>query len=220
MDVLEAAVAGAVAGDVGRLRASDRLRRRAPELAGVVVADVDRLARRVADRVVGPRRELVLAAVARPRCSRTRTRRPGTRTTELAITFSHGAGVDWPGPEDDDVLAPAVGEAAESVEELELGAAAVTLVVAGWCCGRSGAGGARRGRVARPLEADDLIGQACRDGSAAPPAPRSGAASGPRRSAARRAGRRRRRGSDGPGGRASTGSSAPALSSESCRSSA
>ena len=40
--VLEAAVALAVAGDVGRRVLADRQRGRAPELAGVVVAHVER----------------------------------------------------------------------------------------------------------------------------------------------------------------------------------
>ena len=45
VQVLEPAVPGAVPGDVRRLLAADRQGRRAPQLAGVVVADVDRLAR-------------------------------------------------------------------------------------------------------------------------------------------------------------------------------
>ena len=44
VEVLEAAVSGPMACDVGRFRASNRLRGRTPELAAVVVADVQRLA--------------------------------------------------------------------------------------------------------------------------------------------------------------------------------
>ena len=50
VDVLEPAVARAVTGDVGRSLEPDRLGRRAPQLTALVIADVDRLAHRVADR--------------------------------------------------------------------------------------------------------------------------------------------------------------------------
>ena len=97
VEMLEPAVAGAVPGDVGRLLAPDRQGRRAPQLAGLVVADVDRLAHGVADRVVGPRRQLVLAAVRRTRCSPSRTRRPGTRTTGWRSRSATAPG--WTGPD-------------------------------------------------------------------------------------------------------------------------
>ena len=103
---------------------ADRLRRRAPELAALLVAHVDRLARRIADRIVRPGRQLVLAAVARPRCSR--CPRPTTWKPKpgLAITLIHGAGVDCAAAEDRHVFAAVLGEAAEAVEELELRGAA------------------------------------------------------------------------------------------------
>ena len=66
-DVLEARVALPVPDDVRRGLLADRQRRRPPQLARLLVPDVDRLPRRVADRIVGPGRELVLAAVDRPR---------------------------------------------------------------------------------------------------------------------------------------------------------
>src|SRR5439155_12849692 len=64
---LEPAVPLSVSGHVGPARLADRQRGRAPELAGLVIPDIDRLARRVTHRVVGPRGELMLAAVYRPR---------------------------------------------------------------------------------------------------------------------------------------------------------
>src|SRR5689334_23306485 len=68
--LLEAAVAQAMRAGVIRLLVTDRRRRRAPQLAGFLVAQVDSLAGAVTDRVVAPRRERVLAAVARPGVTR------------------------------------------------------------------------------------------------------------------------------------------------------
>src|SRR5215470_7427127 len=45
---------------------ADRQQGRSPYQAAILVADVDHLAGRVADRIVRPRRELVLVAVERP----------------------------------------------------------------------------------------------------------------------------------------------------------
>ena len=64
--MLEAAVAPAVPHDIGRRLVTDRQRRRRPELAAVVIAHVEDLAGPVADRIVRPGRELVVAAVLRP----------------------------------------------------------------------------------------------------------------------------------------------------------
>ena len=68
--VLEAAVAGSVPDDVRRVLPSDRAAPSGPTLAAVIVPQVDALAHRIADRVVRPRRQLVLAAVLRPGVSR------------------------------------------------------------------------------------------------------------------------------------------------------
>ena len=54
--------------------ARHRARRRRPRLAGLVVADEDRLAGRIADRIVRERRQPVLAAVAGPGVRRARRR--------------------------------------------------------------------------------------------------------------------------------------------------
>ena len=149
-DVLEAAVALAVPGDVGRLLRGSAARR-APQLAGLLVPDVDRLARRVADRVVRPRRELVLAAVDRPRVARPRTRRPGSRT-RVRDDVDPGRRRPLPLAEDGDVLPPVLGEAAEAVEELELRARRGRLACRGGCSAPAGA--RLRGAAARsgPLE--------------------------------------------------------------------
>ena len=77
--VLEADAALAVADDVGLGRAHGQ-RRRAPELAGLLVADVDRFAAAVGDRVVVPRGDAVLVAVERPRAADAGLARPCSRT--------------------------------------------------------------------------------------------------------------------------------------------
>ena len=53
-DVLEPAVALAVPRDIGRAFLANRERRRSPEIAVVLVAKIDRLARRIAHRIVRP----------------------------------------------------------------------------------------------------------------------------------------------------------------------
>ena len=68
--MLEPAVARAVMGDVGGILAADRQRRGTPQLAAVVIPNVDRLAGRIAHWIVGPWRELVLAAVPVPGVAR------------------------------------------------------------------------------------------------------------------------------------------------------
>ena len=120
MVVLEAAVPPPVVNDVRRLLHANRLRARAPDLAGFVVANVDRLADRIPDRVVRPRRDLVLAAVAGPGVAAARF---GHEEPELGIGdhVRPRRGRRLAGTEDDDVLAPVIGEPAEAVEELQVG---------------------------------------------------------------------------------------------------
>ena len=70
----------------------------APDLARVVVPQVDGLAGRVADGIVGPRRQLVLAAVVRPGVARRPTPRPGSRTTGWRRRSSTAPASTGPGP--------------------------------------------------------------------------------------------------------------------------
>ena len=155
MQVLESAESGPVTGDVRRLLAADRLGRRTPQLAAVVVPDVDRLAHRIDDRVVRPRGELVFAAVPGPRVPR-----PGLGDLEperrVGDDVEPGCRGGLSRAEDGDVLAPPIDEAAEAVEELELRAwrdrLAPGLARAGWRCRPSDPFGA--------LQADDLVGEA------------------------------------------------------------
>src|SRR2546428_4727868 len=117
--MLEAAVALPMPRDVGPAVLTDRERRRSPQRAALFIPDVQRLPRGIPDRIVGPGGELILAAVDRPRV-------PGARFGDLepeAVIRDH---VDPGGrrplalAQDDHVLAAAVGEAAETVEELEI----------------------------------------------------------------------------------------------------
>src|SRR6185503_8447881 len=62
----EAAVALAVARGIRPGLRADRQHRRPPQLARVFIAHLDRLAGRVADRVIRPGGKLVLTAVERP----------------------------------------------------------------------------------------------------------------------------------------------------------
>ena len=117
--MLEPAVALAVPRHVCLALLSDRERRRAPHLAGLVVADVEALARRVAHRIVRPRRELVLTTVDRPRIA-------GPRLRNLEAERRVGDDVDprsgrpAAAVQNRDVFSPPRREAAEPVEELEV----------------------------------------------------------------------------------------------------
>ena len=64
--MLEAAIALAMPGDIGRGLLADGERRRAPDIAVLLVAQIDGFARRIDDGIVRPGRELVLPAVDRP----------------------------------------------------------------------------------------------------------------------------------------------------------
>ena len=118
--VLETAVALAVAGDIGREPPRESAAPSASRARRVFVAHVDHFARRVADRVVRPGRELVFAAVDRPGIA-ARLRLETWKPKEgLAMTLIQGAGVHCPSPRMVDVFAAVRREAAEAIEELEL----------------------------------------------------------------------------------------------------
>src|SRR6185369_9234075 len=72
--MLKAAVALAVSSRIGPSLLADRQHRRTPQLATIFIADVYRLSRRIANRVIRPRGELVLTAVDRPGIARARLR--------------------------------------------------------------------------------------------------------------------------------------------------
>ncbi len=71
---------GAVRAAIVRVLVADGRGRRRPQFAGLLVAQVDSLAGPVADRVVAPGRERVVARVARPGVAAALRRRPGSRS--------------------------------------------------------------------------------------------------------------------------------------------
>ena len=93
-----------------------RARRRRPRLAGLVVAHEERLAGRIADRIVGERRQPVLAAVARPGVRRARG---GDDRAEPRVGDDVGPGHRrfLVAVEDDRVRPSVVGEPAEPVRQ-------------------------------------------------------------------------------------------------------
>ena len=64
--MFEPAISPPMTRHIGPAVIADRQRGRAPQVAGDVVAQIERLARTIRDGVVRPGRELVLAAVDRP----------------------------------------------------------------------------------------------------------------------------------------------------------
>ena len=155
--VLEAAVAEAVAGDVAAAVA-DRLGGRRPELAGRLVADVDRLAGAGRSRDRSTRRSAGSRGCSRPRCSRCPRPRPGSRSP-VGDDVDPGRGRRRAAVEDGHVLGPVLVEAAEAVEELERRRAAAAA---------PGIAAERRGRGARDARAaaaaGELVGDAARAG--------------------------------------------------------
>ncbi len=85
----------------------------------VLIPNIERLARRVADGIVRPRRELVLAAVHRPREARARL---GGLETEIRVGHHVDPGSRGPLPlaQSRDVLAAVRCESPQAVEELEI----------------------------------------------------------------------------------------------------
>ena len=172
-------------------------RRRRPERAGLFVADEERLAGRIADRIVAPRRQPVVVAVDRPGVAgaalgggeaegrvgddvRPRRRRQRARSSGSTAI---------------DVFAAVVGEAADAVEQLEVGGrrrARARLGVAR-CAGRGAISAIRPASgsngIWRPLQ---LFVRGRRRRRPSRRGRRRAAASDPRAASGRRAAGRRR----------------------------
>ena len=86
--VFKAAVTLAMPGNIGGCGLADRCRRRTPQFAAISVAHVKYFAGRIADRIVRPRRQLVLAAVDRPGVSAAFSRRLEAKTQVFTMRFS------------------------------------------------------------------------------------------------------------------------------------
>ena len=151
--VLEATVALTMPGDVGRRVLPDGQRRWAPQVTGLFVPDIDGLTGRVADGIVGPRRQLILPAVARPGVAGPAL---GDLEAERGIRddVDPGRGRPLPLSEDGDVLPPVVDEPSQPVEELELRAGR-RRVVGGRGSRRAAAG--RGGRARRDSGTRELL---------------------------------------------------------------
>ena len=117
--VLEPAISLPVPGAVVRAVILDRRRRRSPQLTALLVAHVQRLARAIADRIVRPRRQLVLPTVQRPGESASLSR-------DLEAECGIGDDVDprsrrpLPRAQQRDVFASASRETSKSIEEFEI----------------------------------------------------------------------------------------------------
>ena len=117
--MLETAVALAMPDDIGRGLFANRQRRGTPEFAAVFVANVEHFARPIADRIVGPRSDLILLAIDRPRV---------TAALDGYLEAEGGIGDDvdprrrrpLPFAKDGYIFPAARGEAAKAVEKFEL----------------------------------------------------------------------------------------------------
>ena len=118
--VLEHAVAESVPADVGR-RPAHGQRHRRPEVAAVLVAQVEGLTARIAHRVVVPGTEAELVGVLAPGVAESAL---GDDAAEVRVRQDvhprHGR--DLPRRGRNDILAPVGGEASETVEEDQVGA--------------------------------------------------------------------------------------------------
>ena len=116
--MLEATVAVTVTGNVGSV-VPDRLRRCAPKIAGHLVANVDRFAGWISDRVIRPWRQLVLTTVLRPGVAAP-FRRHLKAEARIGDHVDPRCGCRPAGIEDGHIFPAILVEAAEAVEELKI----------------------------------------------------------------------------------------------------
>ena len=119
LDVLEDAVAEAVPADVGSVSAGEW--RGGPEVAALLVAEVEGFAARIAHRVVPPGREAELVGVLAPRVCRAALRDDGAEVW-VGQHVNPGRRRHLPGGGRNHVLPPIRAEPPEAVEEDEVGA--------------------------------------------------------------------------------------------------
>ncbi len=117
--MLEAAVSQSVSRPVGCARILNWRGCRSPQLAGFLVAQIQHLARAIRDRIVRPRRELILATVERP-CETAAVGRDLEPEARIGDDIDPRSGRRLPRTQQNDVFAPVRGESSESVEEFEL----------------------------------------------------------------------------------------------------
>ncbi|MNT40118.1 hypothetical protein D3C72_1764120 [compost metagenome] len=108
-----------MAGCIGAV-VPDRLRGGAPDLEAVLVADIDSLAARVRNSVIGPGRQLVVAAVLRPGAAAAAGRRLEAKAGIRDHIDPWGRGRPL-GVLHHDIFPAVLIEATQAVEELEPG---------------------------------------------------------------------------------------------------
>ena len=116
--MLETAIPLAVANHIAGIIDSNRQGSRAPQFVRFIVPQIKYFAGRIADRIVRPGRQLVLAAVKAPGAATAQLR---DRKTEFGIGDHVDPGCRCPLAlvEHDHVFASVVGKPAEPVEEFE-----------------------------------------------------------------------------------------------------
>ncbi len=116
--MFKAAVAPSVPRQIGGGLVADRQRCGAPQVAGILVANIEGLARPVGDRVVGPGRQLMFLAVGRPGVAAALS---GDLEAEAGIgdDIDPGRRGRLAGAEYGDVFAAILAEAADAVEEFQ-----------------------------------------------------------------------------------------------------
>ena len=123
--VFENAVALTMPDDV-RLSLANRQRRGGPDGARIFIAQVDHFSRRIADGVVGPGRQTILAAVERPRAAATGFGDLKSKLDRIADDVGPGRGRPLFRAEQRDVFTSALMKSAEPVEESRSGGATVS----------------------------------------------------------------------------------------------
>src|ERR1043165_2753451 len=104
-----------------RLAFANRQWRGRPHAAGIPIAQVDHFAGRIADGVVGPRRQTVLMTVHRPRVTAARFGDLKPEIDRVADYVGPRRGRPLLGAKQGDVFTSALMKAAETVEETEFG---------------------------------------------------------------------------------------------------
>src|SRR5215213_235168 len=117
--VFEDAVALPVPDDVW-LALANRQRRRGPDSARVFIAQVDNFTRRIADDIIGPRRQTILATVNRPRAAATSLSNQEPEIDIVTNDIGPRRGRPLFRAENGDVFTPALVETAEAVEERQV----------------------------------------------------------------------------------------------------
>src|SRR6267378_3792774 len=114
--MLEDAIPLAVSDDVG-FSFPDRQGSSGPDTAGFFIAQVDNLSRRIADGIVGPRRQAVLATIHRPGISGAALCNLKTKLFLIRDNVRPGCRCPLFGTKQNHIFASTLMESAEPIEE-------------------------------------------------------------------------------------------------------